>query len=181
MADVIKHWNGTDVRLRSGSYWHAFLPGGLLKHNARAGNGVVSSISFLVSNGLEKAVSPFYAGRWNDKKEVFWEDVRLRAFNTLPERLRAFYCFESRELAERAIREWFAGKELFAREILELRIAETARLHRCDAQWLEVPDEQWQSSAEAYWEGKMTANPFPEVLVDGEVYFPSWQTFSFGF
>jgi hypothetical protein len=178
MADSIKDWNDEEVRLRPGSYWHLFWPGGSLKHNARLGHGVIVSISFIADMpGMEKVVSPFFMGRMNDAKELVWENVRKQSFNALPPRLKAFYCFEGRELAERANREWFVGREAGARELLELRIADTAVVHRCDSQWLDTPEDQWRASAEKYWKGEMTASPFPEMLVHGAIYFPAWQQF----
>jgi hypothetical protein len=182
MPDIVKDWNGNDVPLRPGTYWHLFWKGGLLKNNARLGNGVVFSVSFIAEGpGLEKVVTPFFMGRVNDQKEKLWEDVRKQSFGALPSRLKAFYCFESRELAERAHREWFADRERQARELLELRIAASATIHRCDAQWLEVPQDQWPDSAERYWKGEMTASaPFLETLVHGAVYFPAWEQFPLG-
>ncbi|MEH2503703.1 hypothetical protein V1290_002514 [Bradyrhizobium sp. AZCC 1578] len=182
MIDIVRDWNENEVRLRPGTYWHLFRSGGLLKHNARMGKGVVFSVSFIAeAPGMEKAVTPFFMGRFDDIKEALWENVRTKSFAALPSRLKAFYCFESRELAERAQREWFASREQGDRELLELRISEDAIIHRCDAMWLETSQDQWPLSADRYWKGEMTAAPFPEVLVHGGFYFPGWEQFPIAF
>ena len=175
--DVIQDWQGNNIALRPGSYWH-LMPtnGGLIRNNARVGKGVLYSVSAIAAlPGLSQAVTPYFLGAFNQPREIVWEKARPPA---LPSRLKSFYCFESKDLAERAAREWF-GNEL--RTPLELRIATTARVHRCDAKLLEAPEVDWQMSAERYWKGEMTEKPFPETLVHGAVYFPDWEQFPIGF
>ena len=48
---------------------------------------------------------------------------------------KVFYCFENKELADRAAREWFHGE---VRTPIELRVSEEALVHRCDAKLLEA-------------------------------------------
>lgn len=181
MSDNIKDWNGNDVPLRPGIFWHLSPPRGTLTNNARVGKGVVYSVSAIADMpGLENAVSPYSIARMNDPKELIWEEVRTRSYELLPSRLKSFYCFESKELADRAARDWF-GDEQQARVALVVRIAASARYHRCDSKLLESIKDQWNVNAERYWKGEMTSSPFPETLVHGAIYFPDWETFPLGF
>jgi hypothetical protein len=180
MLDVIKDWQGNDILLRPGTFWHLSPPNGLLKNNARVGNGVVYSIGAVAElPGLENAVSPYSFARSGDPKEAVWEGVRKLSFGFLPSRLKSFYCFESKELLDRAAREWF-GIKAGARDPLAVRIAASALVHRCDAKLLETAQDQWQTSAMRYWKGEMTSAPFPETIVHGAVYLPDWEQFPLG-
>jgi hypothetical protein len=80
MVDIVKDWNGNDVRLRPGTFWHLTTTNGFLKHNARVGSGIVYSVSAVAEQpGLEKAVSPYSIARSDDPKDMTWESVRGRA------------------------------------------------------------------------------------------------------
>jgi hypothetical protein len=179
MIDVVNDWNGRDVKLRPGTFWHLTPKGGLFLNNARVGKGIVYSVAAIAREpGLSKAVSPYSLVQEGDPKEAIWEDVRTQSYRHLPSRLKAFYCFEDRELADRAAREWFRGE---ARAPIELRISEEASVHRCDAKLLDALPDQWRANADRYWKGEMTVAPFPETIVDGAVYAPGWEQFPIGF
>ncbi|MBR1249201.1 DUF2441 domain-containing protein [Bradyrhizobium sp. AUGA SZCCT0169] len=180
VGDVVQDWNGNSLMLRPGSYWHLTpAVGGLIRNNARAGKGVVYSVSAIAAQpGLSQAFTPYAAGAIGQPKEILWEQVRAQSYPALPSRLKSLYCFETKEIAERAAREWF-GNEV--RIPLELRIGTAAIMHRCDAKLLEAPESDWKQSAERYWKGEMTAKPVPETIVHGPVYFPGWEQFPIGF
>ena len=179
MVDTVKDWHGNDIALRPKLFWHLTTEKGIFRNNARAGKGVVYSISAIARMpGLEKAVSPYSMARADDPKEQTWEEIRSNGYPALPSRLRSFYCFESQELAERAIREWFNGE---ARIPLRVRIAAAASVHRCDAKLLEANPDRWNENARRYWQGAMTDKPFPETIVDGAVYAVEWEQFPLGF
>jgi hypothetical protein len=54
-------------------------------------------------------------------------------------------------------------------------------MHKADSLWLNARAEQFEENAEKYWEGEMTESPFPEVIVNGALYFPDWESFPTGF
>jgi hypothetical protein len=128
--------------------------------------------------GLSEAVSHYSFAKLGDPKEAVWEGVRRQSFAHLPSRLKSFYCFENIDLADRAAKEWFGNE---SRTPLELRITTAAVMHRCDAKLLETTADDWPGSADRYWKGEMTNQPFPEIIVDGPVYFPGWEQFPIGF
>jgi hypothetical protein len=179
-SDVVQDWQGNNLTLMSGSYWHLMpTTGGLIRNNARVGKGVVWSVSAIaLLPGLSRAVTHYSVGATAKPKELFWEQVRAESYPALPSRFKSLYCFETRDFADRAARDWF-GNEV--RIPLELRIATAAIIHRCDAMLLERPETEWKQSAERYWNGEMTDSPFPEMLVHGAVYFPDWEQFPMGF
>lgn len=64
--------------------------------------------------------------------------------------------------------------------MLRIRLAHTAIVHRCDAELLNAVQNKWSENAVQYWEGKMTAAPFPETLVHGAIYAVDWEQFPIG-
>jgi hypothetical protein len=179
IGDSVYDWAGRNLKLRPGTFWHLMPAGGVIRNNARIGKGVVYSINAIArETGLSGFTTERSHGKANDPKEVLWEVVRERSYGQLPSRFKSLYCFESNELASRAALEWFPEQH---RLLLEMRIAETAAFHRCDAQLLETPQSEWEDSAERYWRGEMSDKPFPEIIVDGPVYFTNWAQFPLGF
>jgi hypothetical protein len=111
MIDIVKDWNGRDVKLRPGNFWHLTPKGGMFLNNARVGKGIVYSIAAIARQpGLSKAVSPYSLVQQGDPKEAIWEEVRTQSYGHLPSRIKSFYCFENKELADRAVSEWFPGR-----------------------------------------------------------------------
>jgi hypothetical protein len=175
--ESIVDWRGELRVLLPGEFWHLTPPRGLIQHNAGVGKGVVSSVSVIARMpGLEAAVTPYSVSRRQDEKEVVWEVVRAQSFGQRPSRMKSLYCFDSKQLAESALRAWFPNE---AREILRLRIIAGANIARCDAAWLDGYPVDWQQRARSYWSGDITDEPFVEVIVDGYVYFPDWERFPF--
>ena len=64
--------------------------------------------------------------------------------------------------------------------LLKVRVDRNAKILRADAGWLDAQESQWTSNATRYWKGEMTADPHPEIIVEGAVYFPDWQDPPFG-
>ena len=177
MADeVVVDWQGNPWMLRPGSYWHLTPEtGGFIRHNARLGKGIIFSVSMTAAlPGMSGATTRYAAGAVGQAKEALWERVRVEINPALPSRIKSLYCFETKDLAARAAREWFCNE---VRIPLELRIATASITHRCDAMLLEAQEVEWKQCAERYWKGELTAKPFPETLVHGAAYFPYWEQF----
>jgi hypothetical protein len=126
-------------------------------------------------------------GRWfgnnavralgNVEKVNAWERVRQVVDKNLPTRQHALFLFDDEEMAVRAGQTWFPGE---ARLLVEARVGNSCRIHRADSCWLNCEPPQWDLNAERYWRGEMTPEPFPEIVVDGPVYFPGWEKPPFG-
>ena len=123
---------------------------------------------------IENAHTPYSFSRHQDGKEKVFEEIRQTRFPTRPPRLKSLYVFDDFALVERALREWFTNEPKIPHEC---RLLIGAVTHKVDTVWLNANSEQWRENAVKYWEGTMTANPFPEVLVHGALYFPDWQKF----
>ena len=89
--------------------------------------------------------------------------------------MKALFLFEQEAAAHRAMAEWFQKEN---RRIVDVRVVVGSRYHRADAQWLERPKDEWPDAAHRYWAGDMTADPRPEIVLEGHVYLPSWDTFA---
>jgi hypothetical protein len=50
------------------------------------------------------------------------------------------------------------------------------KIHKADATWLEQPKNNWPDAAHSYWRGEMYTTPETEILVQGQLYFPAWET-----
>jgi hypothetical protein len=178
-TDVVVDWQNNGWMLKPESYWHLTPEtGGLIRHNARLAKGVIMSVGVTAMMGLSGATTRHAMSAAENAKEQLWERTRLQINEALPSRMKALYCFEKRELADRAAREWFGNE---ARLTLKLRITTTALTHTGDAMLLEAREQDWQDAAEQYWKGKMTDRPFPETVVQGAVYFPDWESFPMDF
>jgi hypothetical protein len=103
--------------------------------------------------------------------------VRVAEYPHVPSRRGTIFLFDDLQFAERARDTWFPGEQ---RHLLEARIIKGSRVHRADAKWLDSTREHWEENARWYWSGDMTADPRPEVLIDGAVYFPGWRDPPFG-
>jgi hypothetical protein len=66
------------------------------------------------------------------------------------------------------------------RTLVQPRIVKGSTIHVADARLLECHERDWDGNAIKYWQDGATAFPLREVLVDGTVYFPRWQTEPFG-
>jgi len=105
-------------------------------------------------------------------QENAWERTRQLVDKNFPSRQHALFLFDDEGMADRARQTWFPNEN---RLLVETRIVVGARVHRADSLWLNCHPLQWGKNAERYWRGEMTADPLPEILVDGAVYFPGWK------
>jgi hypothetical protein len=160
-------------------YWHLVSPNGFFYHNVRLARGELVSVSAIAADPyLEKAQTPYSMARLADVKEAVFENVREAQFPDRPQRLKALFVFDDLSLAERALKEWFPNEQ---RLLHECRIVCGSNIHKADALWLNASAEQFEENAAKYWQGEMTASPFPEVIVSGALYFPDWESFPGGF
>jgi hypothetical protein len=116
-------------------------------------------------------MSPYEAFTRERPKEECFEQLRAREFPGCPSRLGCIFLFPTRESAEARNAAWWNG----ARVILEARIVSAASAGIFDARQLDAPADQWEPAARRYWSGDLTADPRPEVLVDGEVQLVGWE------
>lgn len=159
-------------------YWHLTSPGSFFYNNVRVGKGGLLSISqaIEVEPVIAAAQTPYSADRINDPKEAVFEEIRRTKFPKCPPRLKALYVFDEYALVERALKEWFPQAPKI---VHECRILLGSVIHKADTVWLNSHPNEWNESAEKYWQGIMTPSPFPEILVHGALYFPDWESFPF--
>ena len=75
--------------------------------------------------------------------------------------MRSFYAFVTRQDAETALSDWFAGEQ---KVIVAVRTPNSTALHLADTVHLESQPYEWNNKANSYWVGILTDKPFP----------PSW-------
>lgn len=160
-------------------YWHMPTPnifGSIFYNNVYVGQGAILAASLVGQAGsiAEHIQTPYSIFNMNDEKERMFEEVRSSKYPNLPPRFKSFYVFDDIELAEQANREWFASEP---RSILECRLIVGSTVHKADTKWLNSLSEEWSMMAEKYWSGAMSENSFPEILVQGGLFFPQWQDF----
>ena len=157
-------------------YWHLVAPDGFFYNNVRVGKGALPSISASIEAepAIENAHTPYSLSRMQDGKEQVFEEIRKSKYPTRPPRLKSLYVFDDLRLVERALREWFPNERKIPHEC---RLLTGSAIHKADTAWLNANQEQWRENADKYWQGAMTQNPFPEVIVHGAIYFPDWQRF----
>lgn len=178
MVSIVKTYWGERL-IDDRPYWHLASPFPFY-NNVRCGYGEVHSISATIAANpaLTQAQTAYSAGRGDDAKESIFEEVRRARFSTLPPRLKSFFVFDDKALADRANAEWFKNEN---RAVHECRLVLGSIIHKADAKWLEAPSEHWKESAEKYWSGGLSDSPFPEIIVQGYLYFPDWKEFPAGF
>lgn len=166
-------------RIDDTPYWHLVKASELFvfNNNVRFGKGALWSVSALVEDDphMSGAATWYSATHRGDAKEVVFEDIRRTAYPSRPSRLGALYVFDGYSLGQRALTEWFPNE---TRIVRECRLLLDSVTHRADTAWLDAPPDAWAANAYRYWDGAMSATPFPEVLVHGAVYFPGWELFS---
>jgi hypothetical protein len=179
VTEIVDTYLGPTV-LADQVYWHLVSPKqSMFFNNVRVGKGAVGSVSAYIAANPELALAQtaYSMSRINDDKEKIFDDVRCAINPALPPRLKSFYVFDDRALADRAVAEWFASE---TKQIFECRVVRGSITHRVDTLWLNAQPAQWKANAEKYWRGEMTSVPFPEVLVQGTLYFPDWKSFPWG-
>jgi hypothetical protein len=162
-------------------FWHVPLRrGSALLHNAHNGEGILYSYSAIRRAGIGLDDLGTFYGLFNkhQDKEAVWERVRVQEFNSRPTRQHALFLFDDESLAKEACTKWFANED---RVVVEARLVIGSNVHRADAKWLDAQQEKWMESAANYWRGDMTSSPYPEIIVEGAVYFPGWKEQPFGF
>jgi hypothetical protein len=175
-STVTTHWNGATYQLRPEKYWHGVRSDSHLLHNVHLGEGVTHSISFHRKNG-EHAVSPYGFVRGPSPKETSWDETRKAIAPDAPTRVHALFLFDEERIARDIVATWFVGED---RTLLKARVDLKAKILRVDARWLDAHEPQWTANASRYWRGEMTADPRPEIIVEGAVYFPDWRDPPFG-
>lgn len=168
------------VEVSDQPYWH--MPGNgffgdIFYHNATIAKGLVwshSAVSFGVPFG-DAVQSPYSAFNSNKEKERIFEEIRAREFPQCPPRLKGFFLFDDLSLTQRANQEWCGNSP---RSVLECRVLQSSLIHRADARWLDSLQDKWPEMARKYWAGEMSDAPFPEIVVMGGIYFPTWQEFN---
>ncbi|MCH8203133.1 MAG: hypothetical protein IH996_08510 [Proteobacteria bacterium] len=165
---------GQTYNLLLDRYWHLSHPeAGFLLHNTVLSEGLCMSISAITRMpNMEFAVSLYAMKTMTDEKEKVWEEVQLENDEKLPSRCGAVFLFDDRGIATQMLGTWFRNEP---RHLLEVRVVQGSKMHRADTKWLDCTNDRWRRNAQRYWAGEMTANPVPEVLVDGKVYFPGWR------
>lgn len=161
-------------------YWHLVPNNGsdamMFYNNVKVGKGALLSVSagIKAEPPTENAQTPYSFSRLGDGKEAAFESVRKDISPKHPSRLKSIYLFDDYSLVERALAEWFSSE---SKTIHECRVLIGSAIHKADTTWLNCNPANWEESANKYWAGTMSDNPFPETIVDGAIYFPTYETF----
>lgn len=162
-------------------YWHAIPVSGLWAqlffNNVRVGQGELFSVSLLneAYRGTADARTGYGNKGRDDPKEQVFEQVRQARFPQRPSRIDCLFLFDDPNYAEMAATRWFAAE---TRLIVEARLVVGATTHRGDARWLDLAASQSpEDCAVAYWQGELTPDAVPEIIVHGRVFFPRWEEF----
>ncbi|HLP98392.1 MAG TPA: hypothetical protein VK149_08100 [Sideroxyarcus sp.] len=161
-------------------YWHLVPTVGtnamIFYNNVMVHKGALLSVSagIRAEPHLLNAQTPYSFSRLNDEKEMLFERIRNSEFPDRPPRLKSLYLFDNYQLVEKALAEWFQNEP---KNVHECRILLNSNVHRADTVWLNSLPTDWEKCARNYWEGKMSDNPFPEIIVEGAIYFPAHEAF----
>lgn len=156
--------------------FHAIDPSdGMFSHNIFLSKGRVVAISLVRANtpGGTGMMSPYEASTSHKDKEEAFERVRASDFPDLPPRLGAIYLFPSIEAANSANELWWSSK----RVVLKAEIVLAQRIALVDSKLLNALPQDWESAARLYWSGEMTAEPAPEILLDGVIQLQGWEPY----
>ena len=161
-------------------FWHLVATEGMkamtFYNNVSVGKGALLSVSAAIRSErhIESAQTPYSFSRLSDGKEAAFENVRKNNFPTRPSRLKSIYLFDDYGLVERALTEWFKNEP---KAVHECRVLAESTVHRADTAWLNCLPNDWEDCANKYWSGMMSVSPFPETIVDGAIYFPTYESF----
>lgn len=155
-------------------YWLLVAPSSRFYKSVRLGRGGVLTFEAAIAHdsAFELALTPPSMIAAQFPREQIFEEVRQTVNPRLPSRLRSAHIFDDQALVERASKERYPNEQRTAHEC---RLIVGSLIHRADSTWLDADRSQWKESAEKYWNGLMTQTPFPEVLVQGALYFPHWR------
>jgi hypothetical protein len=156
--------------------YHAIDPSdNLFRHNIAINKGRITAVSLarLVHPEWESILSPYEAFTCEREKEEAFEKIRASEYDNCPTRLGSIFAFPTKETANRSNSLWFNGK----RVILEGTVTFASRIGTFDSQLLNARQEDWEVSARTYWSGKLSGDPFPEVLIDGVIQLSGWEPY----
>ncbi len=101
-------------------------------------------------------------------RELFWENIRLAEFPDAPSRQRCIWLIESLE----HVSAWIMRLGFKPGDFQVVRVSTQGQVVRTDGNNL-AGDTQllsvWTNLARAYWAGKKSSNPIPEVLFEGNL------------
>lgn len=165
----------------SRTYWHVIgddVHAGMMLNNTRLRKGMLwtGEIMRQILGPLQSKhmiISPYATFNTQPQKEKIWEDIRLSEYPNLPSRREALFLFETKDDLERASQKWWPGRP---RRCLQA-VVQQGFVHKADACLLDCFEPEWPDKARAYWSGGRTADPLFEVVVQGAIYFPEWETF----
>jgi hypothetical protein len=159
-------------------FWHS-IPndtfGATMLHNTRLRRGWLPSGGLMRPHLPDGAIASPYSSFTSERpKEDVWEEVRRLSFPGCPSRREALFLFDDETSLQGAQDFWWPNQP---RRLLAVRVAAESALHRGDARWLDGREESWRERARDYWGGKRTDLPIIEVVVQGIVFFPDWESF----
>jgi hypothetical protein len=146
----------------------------LMMHNTRLRKGCLYTGDVLSGIHPGAIISPYATFTSEKHKEDVWESVRSLEFSSLPSRREALFLFENEADLQKAPNKWWSGQ---SRRTLRARIARGSLVHKADSRLLDCYENEWEENARRYWNGLQTDEPIFEVVVQGRVYFPDWESF----
>lgn len=147
----------------------------IMLHNTRLRKGYLPTGDALESIWPEGCIiSPYSSFTNEQEKEEKWETVRKKEFPNLPSRKNALFLFDDKNSLEAAMTSWWSGQK---RLELTAQIPEGAKIHKADAKLLDCNMCDYDQNAHAYWSGDTTDKPIFEIVVQGIVFFPDWESF----
>jgi len=145
-------------------------------HNAHLGKGLLPSPTTILE-GMEPDTQKGGVGR---NTEIFLEDVRTELFQEHPSRLRCYFLNLDKDIATRRMNDILRGNKKLVRCFI---VSNNTKIHFADNRIYEQlennPDDK--NLAIRYWQTfdyqKNNSSHNLEILVDGPLYFPDWETF----
>jgi hypothetical protein len=101
-------------------------------------------------------------------RELFWENVRVAEYSDVPSRQRCIWLIESME----DVKKWIGHLGFRPNLYSIVRLRATGRTLKVDSNYLAGDSEAlsvWLEKSRAYWSGKNSENPLPEVLFEGRI------------
>lgn len=160
-----------------GTYWHFADPNSDIFHNAFLGKGYTASISAYAHGEFEQVVTRYASFNAEQNKERLFEEIRAVNYPDCPTRLKAFYCFAFKDDADRTKDNWYGAQP---KELVEVQILNTASVHVADSKLLDCHPDQWINNAHRYWQREFTNDPLLEIVIQGGIFFPKWNSRPFG-
>jgi hypothetical protein len=146
----------------------------LMMHNTRLRKGCLYTGDLLSDIHPGEIISPYTTFTSEQRKEDAWESVRNLEFLSLPSRREALFLFENEADLQKASSKWWSGQ---SRRALRARIVRGSLAHKADSRLLDCYEGEWEENARRYWRGLQTDEPIFEIVVQGVVYLPGWESF----